>query len=46
VTPNDFQATVLNQFGLKHEETLYIHSGQEQIITNKRPARVVKEIIA
>jgi len=45
VTPNDFQATILNQFGLKHDETLYIHSGQEQIITNNRPARVVKEII-
>lgn len=46
VTPNDFQATLLHQFGLDHSELIYQHNGQEQRITNNRPARVVKEILA
>ncbi|MDB4786447.1 MAG: DUF1501 domain-containing protein [Planctomycetaceae bacterium] len=46
VTPNDFQATLMNQFGLNHEELLYLSSGQEQIITNKRPAHVVTDILS
>ncbi len=46
VTPNDLQATLLHQFGLDFEELLFIHSGQEQIITNKRPAKVVQDIVA
>jgi uncharacterized protein (DUF1501 family) len=46
VTPNDFQATLMKQFGLNYEELIYLHNGQEQIITNKRPAQVVDEILA
>ncbi|AMV20712.1 DUF1501 domain-containing protein [Planctomyces sp. SH-PL14] len=46
VTPNDFQATLLHQFGLRYEELTYPHNGQEQIITNKRPARVVTDVLA
>jgi uncharacterized protein (DUF1501 family) len=46
VTPNDFQATLMHQFGLNYEELVFAHNGQEQIITNKRPANVVKEILA
>lgn len=46
VTPNDFQATLMKQFGLNYEELIYLHNGQEQIITNKRPAKVVDEILA
>jgi hypothetical protein len=46
VTPNDFQATLLHQFGLNFQDLAYIQGGQEQIVTNKRPARVVQEIIS
>ncbi|MBD3674459.1 MAG: DUF1501 domain-containing protein [Planctomycetaceae bacterium] len=46
VTPNDFQATLMHQFGLNHEELIYLSSGQEQIITNKRPAEVVRDILS
>jgi hypothetical protein len=46
VTPNDFQATLLHQFGLNHQDLAFVHGGQEQIITNKRDARVVTDIIA
>lgn len=45
VTPNDYQATLLHQFGIDHEQLTYKHSGQDQQITNKRAARVVKEIL-
>ncbi|MGN6545684.1 MAG: DUF1501 domain-containing protein [Aureliella sp.] len=46
VTPNDFQATVMHLFGLNYEHLTYPYNSQEQIITAKRPARVVSEIIA
>ncbi|MCA8982216.1 MAG: DUF1501 domain-containing protein [Planctomycetaceae bacterium] len=46
VTPNDFQATIMHQFGLNFEALQYLNNGQPQIITNKRPARVVSEILA
>ncbi len=46
VTPNDFQATLLHQFGLNYEDLVFAHNSQEQIITNKRPARVVNEIVS
>jgi hypothetical protein len=46
VTPNDFQATVMRLFGIDHEHVTYPHNSQEQIITAKRSARVVEEIIA
>lgn len=45
VTPNDFQATVMHLFGLRHEELVYVSNNQEQIITSRRPARVVQEIL-
>ncbi|QDV50024.1 DUF1501 domain-containing protein [Gimesia fumaroli] len=45
VTPNDFQATIMRLFGLDYKELLYLHNGQEQIITNGRPAKVVAEIL-
>ena len=46
VTPNDFQATLMHQLGLNHEQLVFIANGQEQVITNHRPARVVQEILA
>jgi hypothetical protein len=45
VTPNDFQATILNQFGLDHTRLVYHSNGREQRLTDGRPARVVKEIL-
>lgn len=46
VTPNDYQATILHQFGFRHDELVYRHNGQEQHITAGRPSRVVNEILA
>ena len=45
VTPNDFQATLLHQFGLDHEKLVFQHNGRAQTLTDGRPARVIKEII-
>ena len=46
VTPNDYQATLLQLFGLNHESVVYHYNGQEQHLTNGRTARVVQEILA
>ncbi len=46
VTPNDFQATVLQQMGLDHSKLFYKVNGREQFLTAGRPARVVSEILA
>jgi len=46
VTANDYQATLLHQFGLDHNELVYHHGGQTQKLTNDRPARVVRELIS
>ncbi|MCA9045026.1 MAG: DUF1501 domain-containing protein, partial [Planctomycetaceae bacterium] len=46
VTPNDFQATLMHQFGLDYEQVVFPSNGQQQIITNKRPAHVVNDILA
>lgn len=46
MTPNDFQATVLNQLGLDHTKLVYHGSGRQQRLTDGRPARVVQEILA
>ena len=46
VTPNDFQATLLHQFGIDYQKLFFFHNGQQQQLTNGRPARVVKAILA
>ncbi len=46
VTPNDFQATILHLLGLDHEHLVYHANGREQRLTDGRPARVVREILA
>ncbi|HXD89151.1 MAG TPA: DUF1501 domain-containing protein [Urbifossiella sp.] len=46
VTPNDFQATLLHLFGLNHDKLVYHHGGKAQRLTDGRPARLVKEILA
>jgi len=45
VTPNDFQATLLHQFGLDHAKLAFDYNSRSQTLTDGRPARVVKEII-
>lgn len=45
VTANDYQATILHQFGLNHNQLLYLHAGRKEKLTNDRPARVVGEIL-
>ena len=46
VTANDFQATLLHQFGLDHSKLAFFHNGQEQTLTAGREARVVHDIIS
>jgi hypothetical protein len=46
VTPNDFQATILNQLGLDHARLTYLTNGRAQTLTNGHAARVVREILA
>lgn len=46
VTPNDYQATILHLFGLDHSRLVYHHNGREQRLTDGRPARVLKDILA
>lgn len=46
VSPNDYQATLLHLFGLEHERLVYHHNGQEQRLTDGRPARIVREILS
>ncbi len=46
VTANDYQATLLQLFGIDHTRLTYHHAGREQKLTNDRPARVVSEVIA
>ncbi|HEU5117223.1 MAG TPA: DUF1501 domain-containing protein [Isosphaeraceae bacterium] len=45
VTPNDFQATVLNLLGLDHEKLAYHANGRAQSLTNGHEARIVHEIL-
>ena len=46
VTPNDYQATLFHLLGLDHSKLVYHHNGREQRLTDGRPARVVKEVLA
>ena len=45
VTPNDYQATLLRQFGLDHQQLVYRYNGRQQSLTDGRPARVISEIV-
>jgi hypothetical protein len=46
VSPNDYQATLLHLFGMDHTRLAYQYNGQEQKLTDSRPARVVEELLA
>ena len=45
VTPNDYQATLLHQFGIDRQKLVYHHAGREQSLIDGRSARVVSEVI-
>jgi len=45
MTPNDYQATVLNQFGLDHRKLEFEYNGQKKSLTNGRESRVVRGIL-
>jgi hypothetical protein len=45
VTPNDYQATVLQQLGINHQKLVYQHAGREQSLFDGRPARILHEIV-
>ncbi len=46
VTPNDFQATVLNQLGLDHASLVYRTNGTQQRLIDDPKARVVRDVLA
>ena len=46
VSPNDYQATLLHVFGMDHTKLAYQYNGQEQKLTDNRPARVIQELLA
>src|SRR5205085_7254754 len=45
VTPNDFQATVLHQFGLDPAKLVYHSNGREQHLIEGASARVARDIL-
>lgn len=45
VSPNDYHATLLHLFGFDHTKLTYLHNGAEQVLTDHKPARVVREIV-
>ena len=46
VTANDYQATLLRQFGFDHKELVYKHNGLQQKLTADRSASVISDILA
>lgn len=44
VSPNDYHATLLHLFGAS-ASVVYHHNGQQQTVTDNRPARVLHEIL-
>ena len=46
VTHHDYHATLLHLFGLDHTRLVYRRAGRELSLTDGKPARVVREILA
>ena len=46
VSHHDYHATVLNLFGLDHTQLVYRRAGRELSLTDGKPARIVREILA
>ncbi|MBX3411408.1 MAG: DUF1501 domain-containing protein [Pirellulales bacterium] len=45
VSPNDYHATLLHLFGFDHTQLAFHYNGQDQKLTDGRPARIVREIL-
>ena len=41
----DYQATLMQLFGLDHRRLVYARNGQEMTMTDNQPARIVQEIL-
>ena len=46
VKPHDYQATVLNLFGIHHQNLYYMHNGREQRLVVPEDAKVLNAIMA
>jgi len=46
VSHHDYHATLLHLFGLDHKRLIYRRAGRELSLTDGKPARVVREILA
>ena len=46
VTHHDYHPTLLHLFGHDHTKLIYRRAGRELSLTDTKPARVVKEILA
>ena len=46
VTHHDLHATLLHLFGLDHQKLIYRRAGRELSLTDSKPARVVRDILA
>lgn len=44
VTANDYQATVMHLFGIKHQDLYYLHNSQDQRLVTS-DARVIEDIV-
>ncbi|MDB4733025.1 DUF1501 domain-containing protein [Planctomicrobium sp.] len=42
----DYHATLLHLFGIKHDELTYEYAKREQTLTDKQPAKLIKELLA
>jgi len=45
VSPNDYHATLLHLFGLDHTRVAFHYNGQDQKLTDNKPARIVTELL-
>jgi hypothetical protein len=45
VSPTDYHATLLHLFGIDYSKLSYHYNGQEQLITDNKPSRVIREIL-
>lgn len=46
VSHSDYHATILNQFGLQHEQLVFHQGVREQSLVDGQPAKVVKDLLA
>ena len=45
VSPHDYQATLLHLFGIDHKQLKYLYNAQDQMLTDHKDCRVVRDIL-